>query len=172
MKNHINPKILDADFIPPLTLGPLNPGTLNPQSAICNPHSNRLRAPCSLLHASEGTTLLEVMIAAVIFMIGMLALLGMQVIAMQGNKYGQNMSEATALISDQVEQLWLTNTHTLGTHSDPNNPVDVQGHAGGRYTRTWTVATDSNFSDSVLIAITVSWQDIGKTRSVNFSYAQ
>ena len=59
----------------------------------------------TLLRDSRGTTLIEVMMAAVIFMIGMLALLGMQMTAMHSNKYGQEMSEATALVSDQVEKL-------------------------------------------------------------------
>lgn len=128
----------------------------------------------TLLRDTRGVTLIEVMMAAVIFMIGMLALLGMQMTAMHSNKYGQEMSEATALVSDQVEKLWSNdNLVTLGAHSDPNNPVDVQGQAGGKYTRAWNVATNSSFPDSVIITITVGWNDLwGKTRNVRFTYAR
>jgi len=154
------------------------------QSSIVNRQSSIYAA----FRGSRGTTLIEVMMAAVIFMIGMLALLGMQMTAMHSNKYGQEMSEATALVSDEIERLWglsfcpttvicpTTNICcdlSAGTHNDPNNPVDGQGGAGGKYTRQWTVIDDKANSNSWLITVRVTWTDAwAKARQVEFTYAR
>jgi Tfp pilus assembly protein PilV len=130
----------------------------------------------TLLRDSRGTTLIEVMMASMIFLVGMLALLGMQMVAMHSNKFGLENSEATALVSDQIEKLWAENMDsgllTAGAHNDPNNPVDALGNAGGKYTRQWTVTSDTADSNSFTIAVTVTWYDayILRNRLVSFTF--
>jgi type IV pilus assembly protein PilV len=65
-----------------------------PQSASrrCNPRLAR------------GFTLIEVMIAATILAVGLLALAGMQVSAIRGGKQGRHTTEAAAAARSQLEQ--------------------------------------------------------------------
>lgn len=164
MNKHLTPETRN---VKPETMNP--DSVFIPQSAFRNSQSNR-----SLLHASEGTTLIEVLMASVIFMIGMLALLGMQVTAMHSNKIGSEITEATSLVSDQIERLWglnLTSSElTVGVHNDPNNPVNNQGQAGGKYIRQWIVTGDGPNSNSRFVQVRVTWNDVwAKVRKVEFT---
>jgi hypothetical protein len=138
---------------------------------------NRQSSIDAAFRGSRGTTLIEVLMASVIFMIGMLALLGMQTTAMHSNKIGNEISEATILVSDEIERLWGQDFSSAdlsaGAHNDPNNPVDVQGEAGGKYNRQWTVIDDRSNSNSWLITVRVTWTDSWvKARQVEFTYAR
>jgi prepilin-type N-terminal cleavage/methylation domain-containing protein len=121
---------------------------------------------------SEGFTLLEVLIAVVILAIGLLAIAQMQIISIRFNAQGRDMTEATTLAMDTLEHLKslpfenadltdsdagnngdLTDTVSID-HADPNNPVDPQGIAGGRYTRIWNVADGA---DTKSVVVVVTW---------------
>ncbi|MDD5222770.1 MAG: prepilin-type N-terminal cleavage/methylation domain-containing protein [bacterium] len=129
----------------------------------------------TVFSGDRGTTLIEVLMASVIFMIGMLALLGMQITAMHSNKIGGEITEATSLVSDEIERLWgldlaSANDLKVGTHNDPNNPINNQGQAGGKYTRQWIVTGDASNTNSRFIQVTVSWSDFwSKSRKVTFT---
>lgn len=121
---------------------------------------------------SRGFTLLEVLIAVVILAVGLLAIAQMQIISIRFNAQGRDMTEATTLAMDTLEYLKslpfnnadladsdganngdLTDTANVD-HADPNNPVDPQGIAGGRYTRIWNVADGA---DTKSIMVVVTW---------------
>jgi type IV pilus assembly protein PilV len=53
---------------------------------------------------ARGFTLIEVMIAATILAVGLLALAGMQVSAIRGGKQGRHTTEAAAAARSQLEQ--------------------------------------------------------------------
>jgi len=135
----------------------------------------------ALLRNSRGMTLLEVLMASAIFMVAMLAILGMQVTAMHGAKYGNQIVVATSLASDKVEELMniTPNDPLYGTllsavdeahaHVDANNPINEEGNAGGPYTRSWWVV-DTNAMTKT-ITTKVSWSDAwGVNRQVQMSY--
>jgi Tfp pilus assembly protein PilV len=86
----------------------------------------------------------------------------------------KTIAAATALVQNKIEQLRaitpVVNTVpadlTVGTHSDPNNPLTALGDASGTFTRTWSVTGVSQYLNGsvvgvlpgiVQVAVTVSW---------------
>ena len=122
------------------------------------------------LKANHGFTLIEVLIAIAVFSVGILAVASLQLVNSKNNTTANIMTQATMLARAQMEQLENSDIDTsadlaLGTHTDPNNPIDETGTAGGIYTRTWTVSAGSG-PDSREIEVTVNWNRRGQNRSV------
>ena len=93
-----------------------------------------------------------------------------QLVNSKNNTTANIMTQATMLARAQMEQLENSDIDTsadlaMGTHTDPNNPIDETGAAGGIYTRTWTVSAGSG-PDSREIEVTVGWNRRGQNRSV------
>lgn len=103
------------------------------------------------LRDSKGFTLLELMIALVILAIGLLGLASLQVMAIKGNSYGQEMTVASTLAQNELEQL----RKTTGTLVNGNNTVTDQN--GITYTINWTVTLNSPQTGSTTVVITISW---------------
>ena len=105
----------------------------------------------SRIKDARGFTLLEVMVALVIFTIGLLGLAGMQIMAIKGNSFGQQMTVASTIAQNQLEAM----RESAGSLSDGNDTVTDQN--GITYTRTWTVTADSPDTNMDTVLITVSW---------------
>jgi len=146
----------------------------------------RLRSPSKLISKKNnqaGFTLIEVMIAAVILAIGILAVAAMQVSAVNGNNTARSFSEATTLAQDSIERIirldftdaWIQD----GDFHIPN--VGADGQPPGRYT------IDINYADSDLyglvgtdpedivddiktIRVIVTWPDGVLTRRAVFNF--
>ena len=124
---------------------------------------------------NRGFTLVEVLIAASIFAIGFLAVAAMQISANKSTRRAVEVTEATAIASDQMERLMglsfddgVLDTGT--THSDTQ----------GKYSVQWEVT----FSDSIIdgtttpdaktINLSVSWDRWlsggSSQRSVNIDF--
>lgn len=58
------------------------------------------------LHSDKGFSLIELLVALTIFSIGLLAVAGMQLTAIQGNSKAHGLTAMTALADGLVEQLW------------------------------------------------------------------
>ena len=116
---------------------------------------------------SNGFTLIEVLIAMAIFSIGILAVASMQLWNVKNNTTGNITTLATLLARDQMEQLKnVADVTTLASGTDPNNPVDENGNAGGIFTRSWVVTNPLGGSATRQIQVTVSWTKGGPNRSV------
>ena len=127
--------------------------TDNPKNHICN--------------CSNGFTLIEVLIAMAIFSIGILAVASMQLWNVKNNTTGNITTLATLLARDQMEQLKnVADVTTLASGTDPNNPVDENGNAGGIFTRSWVITNPLGGSATRQIQVTVSWTKGGPNRSV------
>jgi type IV pilus assembly protein PilV len=100
---------------------------------------------------SKGFTLLEVMITLVILAIGLLGLAGLQIIAIKGNSYGQQMTVASTIAQNQLEQM---REGAVALTSDNDTVTDQNGIT---YTRTWTVTEDQPQTDMNTVQIVVSW---------------
>ncbi len=118
----------------------------------------------------QGFTLVEVMIALLIFSIGVLGLAAMQIDFITGNDTARELTEAATRASDKLEQL-----RAVG-YTDTDLDVTANPHTetgGGGYNLSWTVQhPDLDGSGGVnddegtfkTIQMTVTWND-GTARS-------
>jgi type IV pilus assembly protein PilV len=110
----------------------------------------------------KGFTLLEVIVAISILTFGLLAVASMQMTAIRGNYNASNITEATTVAQDRLENLMgLLYSDPLldpGNYLSDPNPPSPPG-----YTITYVVLdTPPNpMTNTRLIAVTVKWQDKG-----------
>lgn len=107
--------------------------------------------------AQGGFTIIELMIALTILLIGITGILSMQLTALKATSYSRHATEASVLAEDLMEEL---RTLPLTDVVDGNEPVDAQGNydADGVFLRTWTV---TGTADLAIITVTVSWNEHG-----------
>lgn len=113
--------------------------------------------------AQEGFTLIEVMVALVIFTFGILAILTLQVTSITGGFKAQDITEAASVGANQMERLSSLEYAYL---ADGTETVD------GKYTVTWDVTANppeapANTTD---IQIKVEWNQGGKTHEVAYDF--
>ena len=108
----------------------------------------------------KGFTLLEVIVAISILTFGLLAVASMQMTAIRGNYNASNITEATTVAQDRLENL-------MGLlYSDPllvpgNGLSDPSPPSPSGYTITYDVLDNNPMMNTRLIAVTVQWQDKG-----------
>jgi len=124
----------------------------------------RKKQPVCAVNNETGFTLIEVMIALVIFSIGILGVAAMQIDFIQGNATARGVTEAANQASGKLEELVALSYDSVVS---TNETV-------GDYTLNWTVThPDPDGSGTVnddedqfkLIQLTVSWNDGGDARS-------
>ena len=130
----------------------------------------------------QGFTLVEILIAMAVFVIGILALYVMQISSTHGNASARKRSLALAMTEDRLEKLANTpftdaalnaGTTTPAANADgiDNNINGVVDEAGetGDYTILWTIAdfdlSGDGANDAKAIRVQVGWTDRGRTRS-------
>ena len=98
---------------------------------------------------SKGITILEVMVALVIFSVGFMCLLPMIVTAIRGNEFADNFTKATQYTQAKIEELKSTHSFVGGVAADTDTVENM--------TRTW-IATlaDTNYYQ---ISVKVQWVD-------------
>jgi len=109
----------------------------------------------------SGFSLVELLVTLAILSVGLLALAGMQVTAIEGNAASRNLTSAVFLAEARLNELKAGGYSSLAdsTVSDPNNPVNEQGQSGGVFSRSWTI---SNHGANIKrITVAVSWKDLG-----------
>jgi type IV pilus assembly protein PilV len=130
----------------------------------------------------NGFTLIEVLIAIAVFAIGILAVGKMQITAIKGNYFANDLTKATTLAQDRMEELislsyadplnndtndngsaGLDDTNATADHNDPNNPVD------GRYTVSWNIATNYPIDNTKEIRVIITWTDKGAQKKVSIT---
>jgi type IV pilus assembly protein PilV len=118
-----------------------------------------------------GFTLLEMLIAISIFVVGVLAVATMNVNAIRGNRLGNEVTQATSLAQMQIEALKRADISSTalvpGHYDDPNNPIDETGAHGGTFTRSWDVGDNTAFSRTV--TVTVQWTKGGGSQLLTLS---
>ncbi|MEA3297422.1 MAG: prepilin-type N-terminal cleavage/methylation domain-containing protein [candidate division Zixibacteria bacterium] len=101
----------------------------------------------------NGITLLEVMIAMIILSMSLLLLLNMAMVALDGNDWSQNTTQATQLIQEKLEQLRTSAAPTSGSDSSSD------------FSRSWTVTDVGNHLRQV--DVQVVWEDIRQSTKIN-----
>jgi type IV pilus assembly protein PilV len=107
------------------------------------------------LSSSRGFTLVELMIALLVFGIGIVALAQSLPNGVRVRDRARRMSVATNLAQQQVERLRaLPENHAdlaAGSHADPLNPIR------GAYRRRWSIQDDTPISGMRRVVVTVSF---------------
>ena len=108
-----------------------------------------------MLKSERGIGLIEILIAMVLFGIGlsfaMRTLPDSNVIMTRG----RNITKATQFAQEKIEQLMAVPYGdadlAAGTHNDPDNPIDRI------FTRTWTVTDDAPLQSMKTVDVTVTF---------------
>jgi type IV pilus modification protein PilV len=117
-----------------------------------------------IANADQGFTLIEVMIALVVFSVGLLALAGLQVAAIQQNAFAKRLTAATALAEAALEQ--LKDTPYASVQSASATSVTS---AGATFTRQVAVTAASPTPTTKTVRVTVAWTVGSKTYTVPLS---
>ncbi len=97
--------------------------------------------------SQDGFTILEVMVGLIIFTLGLLLLMSMMVVSMQGNSWSGHTTQSAQLIREKIEQIKHNPAVFLQSGSDK---------VGG-YDRIWEVNSVS--PNLVEVTVRVEWTD-------------
>ena len=100
-----------------------------------------------MLQTKKGFSLIEVMIALVLFAVGLLAFAGLEIVAVRNASYSKDYGKANTYASQKVEEIKGTVWASVIAGSDT---------VEGKFTRTWAVTTTG---DVKTVAVTVAWVD-------------
>jgi prepilin-type N-terminal cleavage/methylation domain-containing protein len=105
-----------------------------------------------------GFTLIEVLIAMLLLLVGVAGVLSLQLVSAKATSYSRHATEATIVAEDMMEELALIKTSDLpaGPTSDVVNAQAVPT-AGGPYTRTFTAQPDGANPLIVHVRVVVEW---------------
>jgi type IV pilus assembly protein PilV len=105
----------------------------------------------------EGFTLIEVMIALTILLLGIGGLLAMHLTAMRATSFSRHATEATVLAEGKMEAL---RTEPATAVVGGTDQVDARGvlDPDGLYTRTWTAIV---VGDDTEVGVEVAWSEQG-----------
>lgn len=107
-----------------------------------------------------GFTLVEVMVALVIFLIGVLGVAGMLVTTIHSNRGGTNRTRADQLLHEKVEEFQSTSYGAITSGADQDTV------AGVVFTRQWTVTQNDPIANVATIDLSASWSERGLTFEV------
>jgi type IV pilus assembly protein PilV len=110
---------------------------------------------------SSGFTLLEILIALIIFSIGILALTSLTVTATRTGSYGARMTEAVTFAQDKLEELKTNSWDKVVSGADQET-----GPTGINYARNWKVL-EKETRNLKTVSITIEWND-GADHSISF----
>ena len=108
-----------------------------------------------MLKNQRGASLVEIMVALVIFGIGLTMAIRSLPEGNAKTTRSRNMTIAMNLAQEKLEDLMALSFSaadlTAGTHDDPDNPIN------DHYNRSWTVIDDTPIEDMKSISVSVSF---------------
>lgn len=108
----------------------------------------------------KGFTLVEVLVALFLLVVGILGTIAVTATIISGNSLGQRMTTASTLAQYKMEELKNTDYDSLASSTSPET---VETY----YSRSWTVSaadTPTTGMKTVEVAVSFSWK--GATRTV------
>jgi prepilin-type N-terminal cleavage/methylation domain-containing protein len=108
----------------------------------------------------EGFSLIEVMIALVVFLIGFLGMAGLLATITQSNRGATNRTRADQVLYQKVEEFMSTPYATITSGVDQDTVGDVV------FTSQWTVNQNDPIPNSMTIDLVARWTERGDTFSV------
>jgi type IV pilus modification protein PilV len=127
----------------------------------------------------KGFSLIEILIAITVFAIGILAVGKMQITAIKGNSFANDLTTATTLAQDRMEKLICLSyidDDLLDTNGNDDTGLDADANAtadhkyvDGRYNIFWNIATDYPISNTKEIRVIIRWTDKGAPKKVSIT---
>ncbi len=111
----------------------------------------------------KGFTLVEVLVGLVILAIGLLAIAGMQITSVRGNFFSNNITQASILAQNRLEELRNLDVNHEDLSVGPHDDGVVQGIFSRQYTVSLVPGTTM-----LSIVVTVRWKE-NSDHSVSFS---
>lgn len=102
---------------------------------------------------TAGFTLIEILIALVIFSIGILAFASLTVTSTRTGSYGGRMTEAVTFAQDKLEELKTNSWGNIVSGADQKT-----GPTGISYARNWKVL-EKETRNLKAVSITIDWKD-------------
>ncbi len=116
--------------------------------------------------SQTGFTILEVMIAMAIFAIGILGIAKLYIKSQTGNTSARTITQGTTYAQDRIERLMSLPYDSIAT-----NTATVTGASSNEtYNISWTVTNNEPVTNTKQIALTVTWNDQGRTRTFSTNY--
>lgn len=106
-----------------------------------------------IVHNTDGVTLVETLVALMIFSLGMLGAAGLTIVLIQGNTFSHMLTTATILAQNKLEVIQDT-VYTAITGSEETVLADDHG----QYTRTVNVTKNQPAAGMKTVEVVVSWQ--------------
>jgi Tfp pilus assembly protein PilV len=129
--------------------------------------STSIKTPSPAHRSTAGITVVEIMIALVLFGIGVSLALRTLPESNVTTTRGRNMSKAVNLAQEQIETLMSIPFSDAdlagGTHTDPDNPLDEH------FTRSWTVQDDTPIPGMKRVEVMVSYVSGSPDNSVRLT---
>jgi type IV pilus assembly protein PilV len=98
----------------------------------------------------QGFTMIEILVAITLLLVGLLAVGQMQVMTMVTNSTANQRTTAIILAQDQME--------LLRTRPYANIETPPLNDSSGMYNRSWTVESNTPAANMKRVTVTVSWQ--------------
>jgi len=111
-----------------------------------------------LYRSQEGFSLTEMLVAITLLGVGLLAVAGMQTVALNRGGISFRSSTATSLAHEAMDDImsWDVNSHAqLATSSSGEYARDVSIEGGGVFTITYTTTKDTPQAGTTKVVVTV-----------------
>ena len=120
-----------------------------------------------MLKSQKGVGLIEIIVAMLIFAIGITAAIRTLPVSNAATSRAKNLTTATNLGQQTIEELMGTPFNnadlTAGVHNDQGNPLERI------YTRTWNVTDNDPVVDMKTVTVTVTYLSGSKDNAVTLS---
>ena len=120
-----------------------------------------------MLKSEKGVGLIEIIIAMLIFAIGITAAIRTLPVSNAATSRSRNLTMATNLAQQKIEELMGTPFNdgqlTAGAHNDQTNPIERI------YTRTWNVTDNDPVVDMKTVTVTVTYLSGSNDNAVTLS---
>jgi len=120
-----------------------------------------------VLNSEKGIGLVEIIIAMLIFAVGITAAIRTLPVSNRSTTRARNLTTATNLAQQKIEELmgipYGDAQLGAGTYNDQDNPIERI------YTRTWTVTDNDPIQDMKTVTVNVTYLSGSKDNSVTLS---